>query len=84
MAAVVHDESAVDGDVGNPFGNAPRLLVRRRVAHGLGVEADEVGDHPGPDEPAVGEAEPLRRERGHLPDRMLQVRIPSSRTYTAR
>src|SRR6266550_8220251 len=43
-----------------------RLLERRAVDHGRRIEHCDVGEHPGLQEPAIGEAHALRRERRHL------------------
>ena len=56
---------------GMPSGQPPRILVGRRVADRLGVDAVDVGGHAGPQQPPVGEAEPLRGQRRHLPHRLL-------------
>src|SRR5437773_7856359 len=43
-----------------------RLLERRAVDHRRRIEHREVREHPLLDEPAIGEAHPLRGERRHL------------------
>ena len=52
--AAVHREAAVDRDVGDPLRQLLGILVGGRVPDGLRVEADEVGRHARPHEPAVG------------------------------
>jgi hypothetical protein len=54
---------ARDPDVGDAVRRAGRLLERGTVGH-VRREEHEVGDHAGPDEAAVGEADRLRREEG--------------------
>jgi hypothetical protein len=62
---------ARDPDVGDPVRQAGRLLERGAVGD-VRREQHEVGDHAGPDEAAVGQAEALGRQGGHVPDRLLQ------------
>ena len=71
MSAIVNGQPAVHYDVRDALGQLLRIVVGCGVADGLRVEADQIGGHPGADEPTVREPEPLRREGRHLPDRVL-------------
>jgi hypothetical protein len=57
--AAIYDEAAIHEHERDPFWELPRLVVGRRVAHALGIEADDVCRQPGPEQAAVVEAEPL-------------------------
>src|SRR5256714_14058654 len=43
------------------------LLERRAIDHGRRIEHGDVGVHPRPHETAIGQTDPLRRQRSHLP-----------------
>src|SRR5712664_2749000 len=57
----IHDH-VLDADRG-----LMRQLERRAVEHRRGIENGNVGEHAGPHEAAIGEADALCRQRSHLP-----------------
>src|SRR3989442_5851815 len=62
----VHDH-VLDAD-----GGLVRLLERRAIDHRRRIEDGDVGVHPRLDEPAIGEADAVRRERRPLSHRELE------------
>ena len=71
--AAVEHELAVDGHVLESLCEAARLLVGGEVVHGIGVEDRDVGRHARSHEAAVGEAEALRGQRGHVAHALRQA-----------
>src|SRR5688572_25932884 len=65
---VAQDGLAVDDHVHEPDRIRVRLLKRRLVDDGLGIEDDQVRDVSLAHEPAVREAERRRGQGGHLPN----------------
>ena len=61
----------VDEDQPDAFGQSRRLVVRRAIDHRGGIEHREVRRHAGRDEAAIDHADRVRRQRGHLPHRVL-------------
>src|SRR4051812_8895996 len=70
LAAVEH-QLAVDHHVGDALRIGEGLLERGRVPHGGGIEHHQIGLHPRPDQPPVLDPQAPRRQRGHLPHRLL-------------
>src|ERR1041384_7428310 len=70
--AVVEDEPAVHDYVGHSVRVLERLFEGGRVAHRGGIEGDQVRLHTDADQAAVLQAEPPRRQGGHLPHRLFQ------------
>ena len=54
--AVFEDERAVDEDVLDAFGEGAAGGVGRAIGHGGGVEDGDIGDEPGAEQAAVGQA----------------------------
>src|SRR3990172_7221129 len=67
VPAGVDDDLPVHDHVVDADGELLRLPPRRRGLHRLRVEHDDVGLEAVAQEPAVGEPDPLRRARRHLP-----------------
>src|SRR2546426_3141554 len=71
-AAAVHDDGAVDDDVGDPRRIAVGIGEGRLVLDGAGIEDCEVGGVALAHEPAVAEAEPRGAHPRHLVDGRLE------------
>ena len=70
-AVLEHDLSADHHQV-EPERIREGSLERRRVDHPGRIEDDQIGERAGANDSEVRHAEALRRERGHLPDGLLQ------------
>src|SRR5688500_9374454 len=71
-AAVVHDDGAVDEDVGNSRRIAMGVGVRGLVLDGAGVQHGEVGEVAGLHEASLAQADAGGGHAGHLVDGRLQ------------
>ena len=73
VRATVHDERAVDDHGLDPGRVAARLVVGRVRSDRRRVEDHDVGERAVAERPALAQAEPRGRRRGHLAHRLLEA-----------
>ena len=70
--ALLEHYLSIDYDQRDAFRILVGLFVRRAVAHRVGIENGDICFQTFSNDAAIQQSEPLRRERGHLPDRVFE------------